>query len=118
VPVAIHRRRVDGCIFRSPRLLTPAVFPLCAGGSSAHNPLWLGSQILITNRLETQSTSYLLEDGTMSKQHPRDFRERAVPLVTESHGDHDTEWSSIREVAMRFCVGPEKVRKCFRQAEI
>jgi transposase len=54
----------------------------------------------------------------MSKQHPRDFRERAVPLVTESHGDHDTEWSSIREVAMRFCVGPEKVRKCFRQAEI
>jgi len=47
------------------------------------------------------------EDGTMPKQYPRDFRRRAIRLVTESRDDHETEWSAIRQVATRLDVGPE-----------
>jgi hypothetical protein len=47
------------------------------------------------------------ENGTMPKQYPRDFRRRAIRLVTESRDDHETEWSAIRQVATRLDVGPE-----------
>jgi len=43
----------------------------------------------------------------MPKQYPRDFRRRAIRLVTESRDDHETEWSAIRQVATRLDVGPE-----------
>lgn len=39
---------------------------------------------------------HLLEDGTMPKQYPSDFSERAVRPVTETRSDHGTEWSAIR----------------------
>jgi hypothetical protein len=35
----------------------------------------------------------------MPRQYPKEFRERAVRLVTESLDEHDTQWSTIRQVA-------------------
>ena len=54
----------------------------------------------------------------MPKQYPRDFRERAVRLVSESVGEHETERATILRVASRLGVSGETVRKWARQAEV
>lgn len=54
----------------------------------------------------------------MPKQYPRDFRERAIRLVNESLGDHETEWATIQRVSSRLGVSAETVRKWVRQAEV
>ena len=54
----------------------------------------------------------------MPKQYPRDFRERAVRLVNESLGDHETEWATIQRVSSRLGVSGETVRKWVRQSEV
>ena len=41
----------------------------------------------------------------MPRQYPKEFRERAVRLVTESLEEHDTRWSTIAQVATRLGVG-------------
>jgi transposase len=47
----------------------------------------------------------------MPKQYPRDFSERAVRLVNQSAGDHETEWATIQRVSSRLGVSGETVRK-------
>jgi hypothetical protein len=47
----------------------------------------------------------------MPRQYPKDFRDRAVRLVTESREDHETEWAAIQIVASRLNVGAETLRK-------
>ena len=54
----------------------------------------------------------------MPRQYPKEFRDRAVRLVTESREDHETEWAAIQIVASRLNVGAETLRKWMRRSEI
>ena len=54
-----------------------------------------------------------------SNRYPGELRERAVRMVTEVRGDHESEWAAIARVAELLGVGtPETVRKWVRQAEV
>jgi transposase len=51
--------------------------------------------------------------------YPPELRERAVRLVAESRGHHDSEWAAITSVAAKLGVGTaETVRKWVRRAEV
>ena len=54
-----------------------------------------------------------------SKRYPGELRERAVRMVAEVRGDHESEWAAMTRVAQLLGVGtPETVRKWVRQAEV
>ncbi len=54
-----------------------------------------------------------------SKRYPAELRGRAVRMVTEVRGDHESEWAAMSKVAQLLGVGTvETVRKWCRQAEI
>ncbi len=54
-----------------------------------------------------------------SRRYPPELRERAVRMVAEVRGQHETEWAAMRAVSELLGVGTtETVRKWFRQAEI
>lgn len=57
--------------------------------------------------------------GSTSKRYPVELRERAVRMVTETRGGHESEWAAMTKVAELLGVGtPETVRKWCRQAEV
>ena len=47
-----------------------------------------------------------------------EVRERAVRLVSECRGEHDSEWSAIRSIAEKTGCTAETLRNWVRQAEI
>lgn len=54
----------------------------------------------------------------MPRQYPKDFRGRAVRLVSESLEDHETAWAAIQVVASRSNVATEALRKWMLRSEI
>lgn len=52
--------------------------------------------------------------GRMRK-YPPEVRERAVRLVVEQLGSHDSEWSAITSIAGKIGCTPETLRKWVRQ---
>ena len=53
-----------------------------------------------------------------SRRYPPELKERAVRMVAEIRGDHESEWAAMAQVADLLGVGSaETVRKWCRQAE-
>ena len=46
-----------------------------------------------------------------------EVRERAVRLVLENEGQHDSQWTAIRSIAAKIGCTAETLRKWVRQAE-
>src|SRR5690606_6127129 len=51
------------------------------------------------------------------KRFPTEVKERAVRMVMESEGDHDSQWAAIRSIASKIDCTPETLRTWVRQAE-
>jgi transposase len=55
---------------------------------------------------------------TRPGRYPQELRERAVRMVFEHRGDHDSQWAAITSIANKFGISPETLRKWIRRAEI
>jgi transposase len=57
--------------------------------------------------------------GNTSRRYPLELRERAVRMVAEVRGDHESEWAAIGKVAELLGVtSAETVRQWVRRAEV
>ena len=57
--------------------------------------------------------------GNASRRYPPELRERAVRMVAEVRGEHESEWAAIGKVAELLGVtSAETVRQWVRRAEV
>ena len=57
--------------------------------------------------------------GSSTTRYSAELRERAVRMVAEVRGDHDSDWAAMGRVAELLGIGTaETVRKWCRQAEV
>ena len=54
---------------------------------------------------------------TTSKKYSQEVRERAVRLVLDSQGQHESQWAAIKSVAVKIGCTAETLRKWVREAE-
>ncbi len=52
--------------------------------------------------------------GGSSRRYPPELRERAVRMVAEIRGQHDSEWAAISEVARLLGVGCANHRRLYQ----
>ena len=52
-----------------------------------------------------------------STRYSPEVRERAVRLVFEHQGEHESQWAAIGSIASKIGCTPETLRKWVRQAE-
>lgn len=53
-----------------------------------------------------------------SKRYPREVRERAVRMVREHAGEHESEWAAMVSIAEKIGCTAETLRKWVRQAQV
>ena len=51
------------------------------------------------------------------KRFAPEVRERAIRMVLEHQGDHESQWAAISSIAGKIGCSPETLRKWVRQAE-
>jgi transposase-like protein len=55
--------------------------------------------------------------GRQSTRYPAEVRDRAVRLVLDHQGEHDSQWGAIASIAAKIGCTAETLRRWVRQAE-